>query len=76
MVSSRALLPRQSAVTAELAPAAAGAVAVATAEKSAPQTVVDLWDTIPGIDELTATTLVAELGANMDQFPSAGHAAK
>jgi transposase len=69
-------VPREGAVTAELATAAAGAEAVATAEKSPLQTVVDLWDTIPGIDELTATTLVAELGANMDQFPSAGHAAK
>jgi transposase len=27
-------------------------------------------------DELTASTLVAEMGANMDQFPTAGHAAK
>ncbi len=45
-------------------------------QKSPLQTVVELWDTIPGVDELTATTLVAEMGANMDQFPSAGHAAK
>lgn len=40
------------------------------------QTAVELWDTIPGIDELTASTLVAEIGAHMDQFPSAGHLAK
>jgi transposase len=39
------------------------------------QTAVELWDTIPGIDELTASTLVAEIGANMDQFPSARHLA-
>ncbi len=31
--------------------------------------------TIPGIDRVTAWGLVAELGLNMDQFPSAGHAA-
>lgn len=29
-----------------------------------------LWQTIPGINELTAWNLVAELGVNMDQFPS------
>jgi len=38
--------------------------------------VVELWDTISGVDELRATTLVAEMGGNMDQFPSAGHTAK
>ena len=54
----------------------AGKEAMATAVKSPLQTVVEFWDTIPGIDELTASTLVAEMGANMDQFPSAGHAAK
>ena len=31
--------------------------------------------TIPGIDRVTAWGLLAELGQNMDQFPSAGHAA-
>ena len=35
------------------------------------QMAVDLWKTIPGIDDLTASMLVAEIGANMDQFPSA-----
>jgi len=50
---------------------------VAEAEASPPQptsplqTAVELWDSIPGIDQLAATTLVAEIGANMDQFPSA-----
>ena len=50
---------------------------VAEAEASPPQvtsplqTTVELWDSIPGIDQLAATTLVAEIGANMDQFPSA-----
>jgi transposase len=39
------------------------------------QTAVELWDSIPGIDQLAATTLVAEIGANMDQFPSARHLA-
>ena len=37
---------------------------------------MELWDTIPGIDELTASTLGAEMGANMNQVPSARHAAK
>jgi len=31
--------------------------------------------TIPGVDRVTAWGLLAELGQNMDQFPSAGHAA-
>jgi transposase len=40
------------------------------AQKSQLQTAVDLWKTIPGIDDLTASMLVAEIGADMDQFPS------
>lgn len=44
-------------------------------EKSRLQTAVELWRTIPGIDELTASMLVAEIGANMDQFPSPHHLA-
>jgi len=36
---------------------------------------VELWKTIPGIDELTATTLLAEIGADMGQFPSPHHLA-
>lgn len=36
---------------------------------------VRLWDTIPGIDRVTACCLVAELGAQMGQFPSAAHLA-
>jgi transposase len=31
--------------------------------------------TIPGIDERAAENIVAEIGVNMDQFPSAGHLA-
>jgi transposase len=33
------------------------------------------WKTIPGIDRVTACCLVAELGVNMAQFPSAQHLA-
>ncbi len=36
---------------------------------------VALWQTIPGINELTAWNLVAEIGVNMDQFPSSQHLA-
>jgi transposase len=32
---------------------------------------VTLWQTIPGIDRVTACSLVAEIGVNMQQFPSA-----
>jgi len=36
---------------------------------------VKLVRTVPGFSEVSAASLVAELGANMEQFPSAGHAA-
>jgi transposase len=32
-------------------------------------------DTIPGVDRKTAQVIIAELGADMSRFPSAGHAA-
>jgi transposase len=36
---------------------------------------VTLWQTIPGINRVTACSLVAEVGVNMNQFPSAHHLA-
>ncbi len=36
---------------------------------------VRTWMSLPGIDRVTAWTLVAELGADMRQFPTAEHAA-
>lgn len=36
---------------------------------------VTLWHSIPGVDRVTACNLVAELGVNMAQFPSAQHLA-
>lgn len=36
---------------------------------------VDLCTTIPGIDAIAAANLIAEIGVNMDQFPSAAHLA-
>ena len=36
---------------------------------------VTLWQSIPGIEWLTACNRVAEIGVNMDQFPSAQHLA-
>jgi transposase len=39
------------------------------------QYAVALWQTIPGINSVTASCLVAELGVNMNQFPSAQHLA-
>ncbi len=47
----------------------------ANAETNTLQAVVDLWKTIPGIDDLTASMLVAEIGPKMEQFPSAQHLA-
>lgn len=34
---------------------------------------LELLDTIPGVARRTAETIVAEIGMNMDQFPSAAH---
>ena len=39
------------------------------------ETAVTLWQTIPGVERVTACNLVAELGVNMNQFPSAQHLA-
>jgi transposase len=36
---------------------------------------VTLWQSVPGIDRVTACALVAEIGVNMNQFPSAQHLA-
>jgi len=36
---------------------------------------VALWETIPGVDHVTACNLVAEIGVNMNQFPTAQHLA-
>jgi transposase len=37
------------------------------------EALVTLWMTIPGIDRIAAWGLLAEVGAEMDQFPSARH---
>jgi transposase len=37
--------------------------------------IIQRLDTIPGVDILTAWTLIAELGVDMSQFPDAAHAA-
>jgi transposase len=39
------------------------------------QEAVDLCTTIPGIEAVAAANLIAEIGVNMDQFPSAAHLA-
>jgi transposase len=36
---------------------------------------VKTWASLPGVDRITAWTLVAEMGADMTQFPTAAHAA-
>lgn len=36
---------------------------------------VHLWESIPGVDHVSACNLVAEIGVNMAQFPSAQHLA-
>jgi transposase len=39
------------------------------------QEVIQRWDTIPGVDLITACSLVAEIGVRAEQFPSAHHLA-
>ena len=36
---------------------------------------IELWTTIPGVSTLTAQIMLAEIGADMDRFPTAGHLA-
>jgi transposase len=38
-------------------------------------TALETWTSMPGIDRITAWTIVAEMGSNMAQFPTAAHAA-
>lgn len=40
-----------------------------------PTQAVDLWDTIPGIDQTVAQVMVAELGVDMTRFPTERHVA-
>ena len=37
------------------------------------RTTVQLLTTIPGVDELSARVILAEIGRDMSRFPSAGH---
>lgn len=37
--------------------------------------IVELWTTFPGVSTLTAQVPVAEIGADMDRFPTAAHLA-
>ena len=39
------------------------------------ESAVTLWQTVPGVDRVTACSLVAELGVEMRQFPTAQHLA-
>lgn len=39
------------------------------------QPVVETWASLPGIDRITAWTIVAEMGPDSRQFPTAAHAA-
>jgi transposase len=36
---------------------------------------VNAWTSVPGVDRITAWTIIAEMGADMSQFPTAAHAA-
>ncbi len=36
---------------------------------------VETWSSLPGIDRVTAWTIIAEMGADLKQFPTAAHAA-
>ncbi len=34
---------------------------------------VEILDSIPGIDVITASVLISEIGVDVSQFPTAGH---
>ncbi|WP_414385236.1 IS110 family transposase [Streptococcus sobrinus] len=36
---------------------------------------LDILDSIPGIDKVTASVFIAEVGIDMEQFPTPGHLA-
>ncbi|HFI0430190.1 TPA: IS110 family transposase, partial [Streptococcus suis] len=36
---------------------------------------VEILDSIPGIDVITASVIISEVGVDMSQFPTAGHLA-
>ncbi|MGH9554884.1 MAG: IS110 family transposase [Terriglobales bacterium] len=42
---------------------------------SAREEAISLWMELPGVGRITASSLVAEVGVNMEQFPSAAHLA-
>jgi transposase len=45
-------------------------------ERAAPfGPIVELWKTIPGVGDLTAQVMAAEMGVDMSRFPTAGHLA-
>jgi len=46
-----------------------------TADPPSFEEAVELLDTIPGVDKLTAEVIVAELGTDMRRFPTSKHAA-
>ena len=46
-----------------------------TPESPSFENAVELLDTIPGVDKLTAELIVAELGIDMSRFPTSKHAA-
>ena len=62
---------------ADVAPAAAAAGAAGTPadDPLTWEAAIAIWDGIPGIGRRVAEQLVAELGVDMGQFPSAAHAA-
>ena len=45
----------------------------AMAAKAGFSQLVDLLSTIPGVDKLSALTIVSEIGPDMSRFPTAGH---
>jgi len=69
--------PPKKAGTAEAAasPTVSSASGSVPGSPLSPTHLVDLWDTIPGIDRRVGEVMLAELGADMSRFPDATHAA-
>jgi transposase len=66
---------RMKPTPAEMAPTMQDASEDAPVPLSPREEAIQLWMEIPGLSWTSACSMVAELGVNMDQFPTAAHAA-
>ena len=56
-------------------PGAAGAPSAASTDDLSWEDAIEIWDSVPGIGRRLAEQMVAEIGPQLEQFPSAAHLA-